>query len=36
MERKTTEEVGNVSFRERTGENRIDYRDSVFPVPQEE
>ena len=30
------EEVGNVSFREGTGENRIDYRDSVFSVPQEE
>ena len=32
----TIEEVGSVSFRERTGENRIDYRDSVFLVPQEE
>lgn len=30
------EEVGSVSFREGTGEDRIDYRDSVFPVPQEE
>lgn len=30
------EEVGSISFREEAGENRIDYRDSVFPVPQEE
>lgn len=30
------EEVGSVSFREGTGENRIDYRDSVFSVPQDE
>lgn len=30
------EEVGSVSFREGTGENRIDYRDSVFLIPQEE
>lgn len=32
----TIEEVGSVSFREGTGENRIDYRDSVFLIPQEE
>ncbi len=32
----TIEEVGSVSFREGTGENRIDYRDSVFPISQEE
>ncbi len=32
----TIEEVGSVSFREGTGEDRVDYRDSVFPVPQEE
>ena len=30
------EEVGSISFREGTGENRIDYRDAVFSVPQEE
>ena len=30
------EEVGSVSFREGAGENRIDYRDSLFSVPQEE
>lgn len=35
-EGETIEEVGSVSFREGTGENRIDYRDSVFAVPQEE
>lgn len=28
--------MGSISFREGTGENRIDYRDSVFLVPQEE
>ena len=32
----TIEEVGSISFREGTGEKRIDYRDSVFLVPQEE
>lgn len=32
----TIEEQGSVSFREGTGENRIDYRDAVFQIPQEE
>ena len=32
----TIGEVGSVSFREGTGENRIDYRDAVFLTPQEE
>ena len=30
------QEVGSVSFREGTGENRIDYRDAVFLISQEE
>lgn len=32
----TIEEAGSVSFREGTGESRIDYRDAVFQLPQEE
>ena len=30
------QEVGSISFREGTGENRIDYRDAVFLISQEE
>ena len=32
----TLEEVGSVSFYEGSGKKRIDYRDSVFLIPQEE
>ena len=32
----TLEEAGSVSFYEGSGKKRIDYRDSVFLIPQEE
>ena len=32
----TIEEAASVSFYEGTGENRIDYRDAVFQIPQDE
>ena len=30
------QEAGSISFREETGENRIDYRDAIFLIPRKE